>query len=121
MQVHLRSGNYNVIANGEVFLFAPYGDLTIQVDDSNAFQVKIVIKFTKDSSGERDIRTVVSDDALVITCVNFDGMSAGLKCPTHIADVNEKKVYLMFSTDCTGDTASRTRSVKYTIFQEPLR
>lgn len=91
MQVRLRSGNYDIIANGTVFLFAPYEGLTIQADDGNAFQVKIVMKFTEDASDERDIKTDVAEDALIITCVNFNGMAVGLKSPTHIADVNEKK------------------------------
>lgn len=118
MQVRLHSGNYDIIANGEAFLFAPYEDLTIQADDGNALQVKIVMKFTKDASGERDIQTDVADGALIITCINFSGMAVGLKRPAHIADVNGKKVYLMFSTDCLGDKESKTRSVKYTLFLE---
>lgn len=118
MQVHLSSGNYSIIASGETFLFGPYEDLTIQVNNGNEFQVKIIMKFTEDASGERDIKTDVENDSLVITCVNFSSMGTGLKCPAHIADVNEKKVYLMFSSGYLGDKEDKARSVKYTVFWE---
>lgn len=118
MQVNLSSGNYSIIASGESFLFGPDKDLTIQVDDRNEFQVKVVMKFTEDASGEHDIKTDVENDSLVITCVNFVGFGAGLKRPAHIADVNEKKVYLMFSSDYLGDKEEKARSVKYTLFWE---
>ncbi len=118
MQVQLSSGNYSIIANGEAFLFGVYEDLTIQVDDGNDFQVKIVMKFTEDPSGERDIHTDVENDSLVITCINFSGIGTGLKQPAHIADVNGKKVYFMFSSSYLGDKEDKARSVKYTVFWE---
>lgn len=118
MQVHLCSGNYTIVANGEVFLFAPYDDLTIQVDDGNGFQVKIVMKFTKAPSGERSIKTDIEDDSLVITCVNFDSAGAGMKRPAHIAYVDGKKVYFIFSSSLHRDSDGKARSIKYTIFWE---
>ena len=45
MQVHLSSGNYSIIASGESFLFGPYEDLTIRVDDGKGFHVEIIMKF----------------------------------------------------------------------------
>ncbi len=118
MQVNLSSGNFRIIASGETFLFGPYEDLTIQIDDGSEFQVKIIMKFTEDASGEHDIRTDVVNDSLVINCVNFSNMGTGLKRPAHIADVNEKRVYLMFSSSCLGDKEDKARSVKYTVFWE---
>lgn len=118
MQSHLSSGNYSIIASGESFLFGPYEDLTIQIDDGNEFQLSVVMKFTEDASGERDIITSVENDALVITCVNFSGMELGGKRPVHIADINEKKVYFMFSSSCLGAKEDMCRSVKYSIFWE---
>ena len=87
MQVHLSSGNYSIIASGESFLFGPYEDLTIRVDDGKEFQVEIVMKFTEDASGEHDINTDVTNDSLVITCVNFSSIGTGLKRRAHFADV----------------------------------
>lgn len=118
MQVNLSSGNYRIITSGETFLFGPYEDLTIQIDDGSEFLVKIIMKFTEDASGEHDISTDVENDALVITCVNFSSMGTGLKRPAHIADANGKKVYLMFSSSYLGDKENKARSVKYTVFWE---
>ena len=118
MQVHLSSGNYGIIASGESFLFDPYEDLTIRVDDDKEFHVEIVMKFTEDASGEHDINTDVTNDSLVITCVNFSSIGTGLKRPAHIADVNGKKVYLMFSSGYLGNKEDKARSVKYTVFCE---
>lgn len=118
MQVRLSSGKYDIIASGEVFLFDPFEDFTIQVDESNEVLVRIVLKFMEDASGERDIKTDIAEDSLVITCVNFISMGTGLKSPAHIADVNGKEVYFMFSSSYLGDKEDNARSVKYTVFWE---
>lgn len=118
MQVRLSSGNYNIIASGESFLFGPFEDMIIQVNDGDEDQVRIVLRFTEDASDERDIKTDVVDDSLVITCVNFSSMGTGLKHPAHIANVNGKAVYFIFSSNYFGDKEDKARSVKYTIFME---
>lgn len=118
MQVRLSSGNYSIIASGEAFLFGPYEDLTIQVDDGNEDQVRIVMKFQEDESGEQDIKTDIVDDSLIMTCVNFSSMGSGLKRPAHIADVDGKAVYFIFSSSYFGDKEEKIRIVKYTIFME---
>ena len=118
MQVHVTSGNYSIIASGEVFLFNPYEDLKIKIDDGDEFQLSIVMKFTEDSSVKYDIKTDVEDDSLVINCINFNSIGTGLKRPAHIADADEKKVYFMFSSSYLGDTNEKARSVKYTVFWE---
>ena len=118
MRVCLSSGGYDIVASGETFLFDSYADLTIQVDDRDDFQVKIVMKFLEDASGEHDIKTDVENDSLVITCINFSSLGTGLKRPTHIANANGKKIYFMFSSNLLGDKENAARSVKYTIFME---
>lgn len=118
MQVNLSSGNFRIIASGEMFLFDPYEDLRIEIDDRNEFQIKIIMKFTEDASGEYGISTDIVNDSLVITCANFSGTDMRLKRPAHIANVNEKKVYLMFSSSYYYDKEEKTRSVKYTVFWE---
>ena len=45
-------------------------------------------------------------------------MDVGLKRLTHIADINGKRVYLMFSSSYLGDKEDKARSVKYTVFWE---
>lgn len=116
MQVHLSSGNYDILASGETFLFGPDEDLTIQVRERNTESLKIVMRFTKNASGKRDIQTEIAEDALVIRCINFTGLSASLKHPAHIADIDGKEVYFMFSSSFSGE--KKVRSVKYTVFRE---
>ena len=118
MQVHLSSSKYDIIASGEAFVFEPCGDFTIQIDKGIKTLVRIVLKFVENASGERDIETDIIDDSMVITCINFSGMGTGLKGPTHIANVNGKEVYFMFSSSYLGDVKNKTRSVKYTVFLE---
>lgn len=118
MQVNLSSGSFRIIASGETFLFGPDEDLIIEIDDGDEFQVKIIMKFSNDSSGKRDISTDVVNDALVINCVNFSSKGTGSKHPVHIANVNGKKVYFMFFSSCFGEKENKPRSVKYTVFWE---
>lgn len=118
MHAHLSSGNYNIVASGETFLFDPNEELTIHIDDGNVFQVRIVLKFVENVSGEGDISTNIENDSLIITCVNFSSVGEGLKRPAHIADVNGKKVYFMFSSSYLGNKEDKARSIKYTVFWE---
>ena len=118
MRVCLSSGEYDIVASGEVFLFGSSEDLVIHVDNGDNFQVKILMKFLEDDSGEHDIKTNVENDSLVITCVNFSSIGIGLKRPTHIANANGKKIYFMFSSSYLGDKDNAARSVKYTVFVE---
>ena len=76
------------------------------------------LKFIEDNSGNFDIYNDIVDESMVITCVNFNGFGTGLKHPVHIADTDGKAIYLMFSSTLVGSEENKTRSVKYTIFQE---
>ena len=118
MQVAMSSGNYDIIANDEAFLFGPNEDLTVQVIDESELLVRIVLKFVENDSGEFDIYNDIVDESLIITCVNFDGLGTGLKRPVHIADSNGKEIYFMFSSTLHRNMENRIRSVKYTLFRE---
>ena len=118
MQVHLSSGNYDIVATGETFLFGSHENLIIQIDDADELHIKLIMQFTEDDSGKIDISTKVENDALVIDCLNFKGMGAGTKRPAHIAKIDAKNIYFMFSTNLLGDQENRSRSVKYTVFME---
>ena len=118
MQVNLGSGNYSIIANGETFLFHPYDDLTLEVNNGVENLLRIILHFQDDPSGERSIKTNIIDDAMVITCINFNGSGTGLKQPSHIANINGKSVYLIFVSNYFGDAEEPNRIVRYTIFME---
>lgn len=116
MQVHMSSGNYDILASGEAFLFGPDADLTIQILEDDGEELKIVMKFSEDASGKRDIQSDVTEDSLVIRCVNFTGLDMSLKRPTHIAEIDGKEVFLLFSSTCSSE--KMVRSVTFTVFRE---
>lgn len=119
MRILLRSGNYDIIANGETYLFQNSDDFAIQISDDAGWDLSIVLSFI-DDSGEMDIRSEVEEDTLIISCLNFNGRNMGLKQPTHIADVDNRALYLMFTTDLVVKNGYKIRSVKYTIFLEKI-
>lgn len=118
MWVNQYSGDYRIIANGDTFLFDPWGDLTISIENEEGLQMKITLKFANDEKKEHRVETAIVEDFLMITCYNFDGLGTGLKRPTHIADVDNKAVYILFSSRFIGNKDQGTRSVRYTIFME---
>ena len=118
VQVRLSSGEYTIIASGETFLFEEFGDLTIQLENAQGPLITLVLKFL-DETGEHSIQTEVQEDALVVSCRGFKPAGTGMTGPVHFATIEEKKLYLMFWSQCHGGKEGRTRSVKYTIFSEP--
>lgn len=118
MQVDLSSGGYNIVASGDVFLFHESNELTIKVTGNDGFDVCVALKFLNDESGEQKIQRDILKDGLVLSCYNFGGDGTGLSRPAYIADVNNKKVFLIFWMYEEGIKERKARSVKYTLFYE---
>ena len=118
MRVNQSSGNYRIIAGGDTFLFDPWGDLSVNIENDKGDQIKLVMRFSNDEKKAHRVETEIVDDSLVMTCYNFDSLGTGLKRPTHIADMDGKAVYLLFSSQYIGNKDQGTRSVKYTVFIE---
>lgn len=119
MNVQLSSGNYDIIASGETFLFHDSEELTIRVNDDDGTFIHLVLLFKKDAGGQRKIEPFVEEDRLTLTCYNFSHREGtGLSHPTHIADANGKPIYLTFWTKLDGSKPPYTRSVRFTLFQE---
>ena len=118
VQVRLSSGEYEIIASGEAFLFEEFGDLTIRAEDETGPQFTLVLKFL-DEPGEHRVQTEIREDSLVVLCRGFNPAGTGLTEPTYFVAIEGKKLYLMFWSQCYGSKENRTRSVKYTIFAEP--
>lgn len=118
MQVDLTSGGNRIIASGDTFLFGESNELTINVNGTNGFNVCVTMKFISDDSGDHRIVKDILEDRLVLLCYNFGGAGTGLSHPAHIANANNKKVYLMFWTYEEGIKERKARSVKYTLFCE---
>jgi len=118
MQVNLSSGGYDIIASGVALLFGQSNDLVIHVSDETSFDVCVTLKFDNDDLGEYRIDRDITEEGLLLTCYNFDGMGTGLRTPKLIANVNGKNVYLMFWVYSEGRNEPKARSVKYSIFYE---
>lgn len=118
MRVNQNSGNYRILASGDTFLFDPWGDLSISVENEECLQIKVTLRFAKDEKKEERVETAIVEDSLIITCYNFDGLGTGLKRPTQIAEIDDKATYILFSSQYVGSKDQGTRSVRYTIFME---
>lgn len=118
MQVHLSSGNYHIIASGDVFMFDSAGDLSIHITDNGRPFIHLVLTFLKDASGQR-IEQALVEDRLVLSCYNFKDEGTGMTSPWRIANANGKDVFITFWSYLEGSKDDiRPRHVKYTVFYE---
>ena len=85
MQIKLSSQNREIISCGNVFLFDENGDLILNIDAGNSFELVLTIIFTEDISQKRKIETNLSENHLKITCINFVSQGTGLTAPLEIA------------------------------------
>lgn len=115
MQVSLSSGNYDIIASGQAFLFSKDKDFRIDVRTDSGFVFSLILNFIESGSGERNLQMKTNDHVITLTCTNFEGAGAGLKDPVKLAVVDGRDLYLIFWSYLEG---KGTRSVKYTLFSE---
>lgn len=115
MLISLSSGNYDIVASGQAFLFSKDKDFRMDIQVDNGFAFSLILNFSENVSGERDIQMKTNDNEIVLTCINFENVGAGLKEPIKVATINGKNLYFTFRAYLEG-TASR--SVKYTLFSE---
>lgn len=115
MQVTLSSGNYDIIAHGQTFLFGPEEDLSIDIDTQEDFKFSIILKFQQDESGMQEIRQNLEKNKIILSCKNFKDEGTGTPAPVDIVEIDGKKMYFMFWSFLDGEKA---RSVRYTLFVE---
>ncbi|MBR5293182.1 MAG: hypothetical protein IKU31_00265 [Oscillospiraceae bacterium] len=120
MQVRLSSGNYDVIASNDVFLFGDNNELVLHIDDDDGTQSRMVLRFIEDLEEKRSLKIEPRGDyELVINCLNFfRGMGAGLKEPILVGESMGKDVYILFSTKRHSAMPPYVRSVHFTLFRE---
>lgn len=120
MQVKLSSQNREIISHGTVFLFGENGDLTLNIDSGDSFKLVLTINFAEDISQKRRIETILSENHLKITCINFVSQGTGLTAPLEIAIIDGKKIYIMFWAylEGNGENKTKARKVEYTLYSE---
>ena len=94
MLVSLSSGNYDIVASGQAFLFSKDKDLRIDIQADNGFAFSLILNFIENESVEQDLQLKTNDREIVLTCINF---------------ANTGWAYL---------EGTVSRSVKYTLFSE---
>ena len=115
MLISLSSGNYDIIASGQAFLFSKDDDFKIEVQADGEFTFAILLHFAEDESGKQDIQVKMNHDEILLTCLNFENAGSGMRKPVKLAEVNGKSLYFIFWSYLEGKA---TRSVKYTLFAE---
>jgi len=120
MQVQLSSGNYDVIASNEVFLFKDSDELIFRVDDDDGSRSRVVLRFLENQDEGRKVNIEPKDDYdLTITCFNFfSRFGTGLKEPIQIGESMGKGVYILFSTKQYTNKPPYVRSVRFTLYRE---
>ena len=120
MKVQLSSGNCDIIASNEVFLFKDSNELTFHIDDDDGSYSRVVMKFMQDQSDERRVNIEpVGDYDLVLSCYNFfNRFDICLKEPIPIGESMGKLVYIHFSTKLHTTKESNVKSVRFTLYRE---
>ena len=96
------------------------GDFTLNIDAGNSLELVLTIVFTEDDSKKRRIETNLSDNHLIIMCINFVSLGTGLTAPLEVALIDGKKIYFMFWAYLEGNAENKTkaRKVEYTLYSE---
>ena len=120
MQVQLSSGNHDIIASNEVFLFKESDELVFWVEDDDHSQSRVILRFRENQVEEHRVDVEPENDCdLVITCFNFfSRFTIGLKEPIQLGESMGKNVYIMFSTKQHTNKPPYVRSVRFTLYRE---
>ncbi len=117
MQVKLSSDKYDIVDHGCVFLFEEDKDLTIDVAAED-FSFSLTIYFLTEETKEQKIEREITGNKIIYKCFNFADVGTGLKNPIEIAQIEGKRLYLIFWSKLEGEKEPKTRSVQYTLFCE---
>ena len=120
MRIQMSSGNCDILASDDVFLFEDSEELKIQMVDDDGSISYLALRFVEDKSGKQWIDPIQKGaDWMGLKCYNFSSrLGAGLKRPALIGESNGKNVYIMFWTKLYGSKKPYTRSVQFTIFRD---
>lgn len=120
MLVKLSSQDYSIIDHGTVLLFNEKSDLTINITVNSYNDICLTVRFLESVLEEQKINTIVTNNKIVLECINFFAEGTGNVEPAEIAVVDGKRIYFIFWAYLQGQIPGKTkvRKVDYTIFQE---
>ena len=83
------------------------------------FNDKSWVRLTEYQKLKQQIDKILTENTITFTCLNFNDRGTGFSKPMSIAQIDGKEVFLMLWSYLEGaEEIGKTRSVKYTIFQE---
>lgn len=88
MRISLSSGNYDIVASGQAFLFSKDNDFRIAIQADSGFSFSLTLNFIENESGKRDIQVKTKENEVALTCLNFESTGAGLKEPVRLAEID---------------------------------
>lgn len=118
MLISLSSGNYDIIASGQAFLFSKDKDFRIDIQEDQGFVYSIILNFVENESGKQDVQVNFNDNQIVLTCFNFERTGTGVKKPVKLSGFGSRTLYFIFWSYLEGEAS---RSVKYTLFAEKMQ
>lgn len=115
MQISLSSGNYDIVASGQAFLFSKDNDFRIDIQAENGFAFSLILNFVADRSGKQNIQRKINDNIITLNCINFENTGSGVKEPVKVATIDGRDLYFTFWAYLEG---IGSRYVNYTLFYE---
>lgn len=117
MKVTMETGNYRVLDSGTVFTFDSDSSLEFNMDFNESFQFNLILKFERNNTKKRDIKTEINDNNIILTCVNFDSsLGTGTSKAIELATFNGKKVFFNFWVYSLNEKSNR--KVSYSLYIE---
>ena len=115
MQISLSSGNYDIDASGQAFLYSKDNDFRIDIQADNGFAFSLILNFIADESGKSDIQMSINDNIITLNCINFENTGRGAKEPVKVATIDGRDLNFTFRAYLEGIAS---RYVSYTLFYE---
>lgn len=119
MTIEKTSSNYRILDSGIAFTPDSKADLTFSLKMSDNFKFSIIFKFESNGGTVGEVKTNanVSENTIILTCVNFDNMlGTGTTTPVEVATYNNKKIYIIFWVYGLGD--NKLKKMEYCFYSE---
>ena len=117
MRTRIETGAYEIVESQVLFLDSPESELFIHLVVEKEFVGDIRIRFITDDTENLAVKGEMQEDALVLTCINFDNeLGSGTNNPVNIGTSKAKRLMLHMWAYLMGD--KKARKIEYTIFRE---
>ena len=117
MRTRRETRAYEIVESQVLFLDSPESELFIHLVVEKEFVGDIRIRFITDDTENLAVKGEMQEDALVLTCINFDNeLGSGTNNPVNIGTSKGKRLMLHIWAYLMGD--KKARKIEYTIFRE---